>query len=101
MKFFSKITFICNFGFLVFVILAFVELNNKRNGQEDNILPLPYVQGLLVILGQFAIFINLIFCLTAILLLIFKRMKQIPGWLAVINFMFLIAQVYYFFIYKN
>ena len=101
MKFFSKIAFICNLGFLVFVIMAFVELNSKRNHSGDNIIPLPYVQGILVLLGWFSIFINFAFCLVAVILLSLRRMKQVPGWLVITNFIFLLAQVYYFFIYRN
>ena len=101
MKFFAKITLICNTGFLVFVILAFVELGNKKNNGNDKIIPLPFVEGILVILGQFAIFINLVFCFTMMILLLLKKGKQIPSWLVTINFIFLLAQFYYFFIYRN
>ncbi|MBC7887631.1 MAG: hypothetical protein H7Z13_07060 [Ferruginibacter sp.] len=99
MKLFSKIAFICNLSFLVFIILGYIEFNNKKNKVSDNIIPLPFVTGTLVVLGQFAIFINLIFCFTALMLLLSKKMKQIPQWLVIVNFIFLLLQVYYFFIY--
>jgi len=99
MKLFSKIAFICNVSFVVFIMLAYIELNNKKTKVDDNIMPLPFVTGTLVVLGQFAIFINLIFCLIALILLLSKKMKQIPQWLVIVNFLFLLVQVYYFFIY--
>lgn len=99
MKLFSRITFICNVSFIVFIMLAYIEFNNKKNSGADNIMPLPFITGTLVILGQFAIFINFIFCLIAMVLLLSKKMLPIPQWLVVINFLFLIAQVFYFFIY--
>ncbi len=99
MKLFSRIAFICNVSFVVFIILGYIDFNNKKNKVDDNIIPLPFVTGTLVILGQSAIFINLIFCFTAMILLLSKKMKQIPGWLVIVNFIFLLMQVYYFFIY--
>lgn len=99
MKLFSKIVFICNIGFIVFIILGYLELNNKKTKAGDNIIPLPFITGTLVILGQFAIFLNLIFCLAVLALLLSKRMKPIPQWLLIANFTFLLIQVYYFFIY--
>jgi hypothetical protein len=66
---------------------------------DDNISPLPFVTGSLVILGQLAIFINVIFCLVALILLVQKKLKQISLWLVIANFIILLLQFYYFFIY--
>ncbi len=99
MKLFSKLTFICNLSFVLFIVLQYVELSKKRNKVSDNIMPLPFITGTLVILGEFAIFINFIFCFTAIILLLSKRLKQIPQWLVIANFIFLLVQLFYFFIY--
>ena len=98
MRFFSKIAFICNLGFLVFIILGYIELNNNKNNNSAPIFPLPFVEGTLVVLGQFAIFVNLLFCLMAFIMLVSKRPMLIPTWLIIFNFTFLFAQVYYFFI---
>jgi len=99
MKLFSKIAFICNVSFVLFILLGYVEMQNKKNKIDDNIIPLPFVTGILVILGQFAVFLNLIFCLIAMILLLSKKMQQIPRWLVVSNYLFLLVQLYYFFIY--
>jgi hypothetical protein len=96
MKLFSKIVFLCNLSFLVTVILRYIELNNKKNKGGESIIPLPFVTGILVILGQLAIFLNLIYCLLIIVLWVSKRKKQLPVWLVVFNFILLFIQVYYF-----
>lgn len=96
---FSKLTFICNIGFILFITLRYVDINNKNVNAEDSISPLPFITGSLVILGQLAIFVNIVFCVIVILLMLSKKMKQIPRWLVVANLMMLIVQFYYFFIY--
>jgi len=96
MKLFSKITFLCNLSFLVTVILRYIELNNKKNKTGDGIIPLPFITGVLVILGQLAIFLNLVYCLLIVVLWVSKRKKQMPVWLVVFNFILLFVQVYYF-----
>lgn len=98
MKLFSKIVFIFNLGFVAFIILQYIEINSKRSNSVDNIIPLPYVTGLLVIMGQFSIFINIVFCLLVIILKALKRINQIPRWLVITNFILLFIQLFYFFI---
>lgn len=98
MKLFSKIAFICNISFLIFILLAYIEFNHKKNKAGDSIMPLPFFTGIFVILGELAIFINLIFCLVVLVLLLSKKMIRVPRWLLIVNFIFLLAQVYYFFI---
>ncbi len=99
MKLFSKIAFICNVSFVLFILLGYIEMSNKKNKIDDNIIPLPFVTSILVILGQFAVFLNLIFCFIALILLLSKKMQHVPRWLVVANYLFLLVQVYYFFIY--
>jgi phosphatidylserine synthase len=99
MKLFSKVTFICNISFIVFIILRYVDFNTKKGKVDDNLMPLPFITGSLVVLGQLSIFINIIFCLTALILLISKKLQQIPKWLVIANFTMLFVQFYYFFIY--
>ena len=99
MKLLSRIAFICNVSFVIFILLGYIELNNKKNKHDDNIIPLPFVTGLLVILGQCAIFINLIFCTIVLGMMLLKKITPVPQWLVITNFIFLLIQVYYFFIY--
>ena len=99
MKLFSRLAFICNVSFVIFILLGYIELSNKTEKGGDNVFPLPFLTGTLVILGQLAIFLNFIFCLISLHLLVTKRLQQAPRWLVIINFIFFLIQVYYFFIY--
>ena len=99
MKFFSKITFICNLGFLVFVVLRFIDFSDKKPSTGNAILPLSFFTGNLVILGQLAIFLNLIFCFIVGVLFFLKKTPVVARWLLMANFLFLLIQVYYFLIY--
>lgn len=98
MKLFSRISFICNIGFLVFVILRYVELGRKNAAPGDGILPLSFITGSFVVLGQLAIFVNVFFFLLLLSLMALKKTLSPPQWLIVTNFIFLMLQVYYFFI---
>jgi hypothetical protein len=96
MKIFSKITFLCNLAFLATIILRYIELTNKKNNLSDNIIPLPYLTGILVILGQLSIFINLVFCVTVLIAFLVKKEKRMPGRLVIFNIIFLFIQLAYF-----
>lgn len=96
MKLFSKITFLCNLSFLAMALLRYIEISNKKNNSDDSILPLPFLTGTLVILGQLAIFISLLYCITVLATWLVKRAVYAPRWLVVVNFLFLLVQVYYF-----
>lgn len=99
MKFFSKITFICNLGFLVFIALRFIDFTDKKPSAGNYIQPLPFITGNLVILGQLAIFLNLIFCFIVGVLFFLKKTPMVARWLLMSNFLLLFIQVYYFLIY--
>ncbi len=96
MKFFSKVTFICNLCFVASVILRFVESAKKKqvnfNGQ---VLAKP-LESTLVVLGYGAIIVNAVFLIACLLLA--KKTKLIPRWIVITNLVFFIIQVYYFFI---
>jgi len=98
MRFFSKIAFISNLGFIAFVILGYVEFNQKKAGIQDNIIPLPVVTGSLVVLGVMAVFINLIFAATVLYYLVKKTQFPAPAWIVVANCLLLLVQLFYFFI---
>lgn len=100
MRFFSRIVFICNLCFLASVILRFVENAKRKNENFDGQILLNGLESTLVVLGYGAIFINVLFLLFCCGLLIFKQIKQIPKWIVIVNLVFFIIQVYYFF-YSN
>lgn len=99
MKLFSKIAFICNGSFVIFILLRYWEFNNKKNGAEDTILPLPFLTGTVVVLGMLAVFINLLFCLVILYYRLSKKTIHLPKWIVAVNVLFFIIQVFYFFIY--
>jgi hypothetical protein len=96
MKLFSRIVFLCNLAFLATIILRYIEINNKKNNINDNIIPLPFVTGILVILGQLSIFINLVFCVIILISFVAKKEKRMPGRLVIFNIIFLVIQLTYF-----
>ena len=98
MRFFSKIAFISNCCFIAFVILGYVEFNQKKAGIQDNIIPLPVVTGLLVVLGIMAVFVNIIFAATVLYYLVKKRQCSAPAWIVAANCILLLVQLFYFFI---
>jgi hypothetical protein len=100
MRFFSKFTVLCNICFLVAVVLRYVEKHNQYEGSKEQILPLPWLQGTLVILGYGAIIINTLFLL---LLFIFTALKvdiKIPKWIVIFNILLFCCQVYFHFFLK-
>jgi hypothetical protein len=97
MKFFSKIVFICNLCFVASVVLRLVENTKKKTGSFDGQILLKPLESTLVVLGYGAIFINLFFVLACGYLFAVKKIKQIPLWIVIVNLVFFIIQVYYFF----
>ncbi len=98
MRFFSKIAFISNLGFIAFIILGYVEFNQKKSGLQDNLIPLPFVTGTLVVLGIMALFINIVFCIFSVYYLLRKKQQLMPVWILAANLIMLLVQVFYFFI---
>jgi len=97
--FLSRFTFICNIAFLLFVFFRWLELRKPANGAGDRILAVPFFKDLIITLGVCAIVINLLMNIFYFLFLIRGKIKSIPLWLPVVNFIFLILQIFYFFFY--
>lgn len=100
MRFFSKFTVLCNACFLLSVILRYAEMHNQHEGNKEQVIPLPWLQGSLVILGYGAIIVNALFL---VLYLIFTSLKvdiQIPKWIIIFNTVVFCCQVYFHFFFK-
>jgi hypothetical protein len=97
MKFFAKLVFICNCCFVIAVILRLVENAHKKAGNFNGSIKIQPLESMLVILGYGAVYINFIFNIFLLALLVFNRKKISPLWLNWVNFLFLLLQVYYFF----
>jgi hypothetical protein len=97
MRFFSKITFICNLCFAASVILRFVENAKKKDEAFTGLVLAKPLESTLVVLGYGAIIINTFFLIACLFLLAAKKIKQIPKWIVIANLVFFVIQVYYFF----
>ena len=85
--FFSRIALICNICFVL------AELMRYNEGLRLNT-----VFSTIVILGYVSLFLNLLLAIAAIALFIFKKplFQLFPRWLIIVNFLFLIAQLFIF-----
>jgi hypothetical protein len=74
-----------------------MERKKAINGVTSDMLgQLPIFKELIILLGFCAIAINLLMNIFYFLLLLRGKHKNIPGWLPLINFLFLVVQVLYF-----
>lgn len=97
MKFFAKLVFICNCCFIVAVILRLVENAQKKEGVFNGSIKIQPLESMFVILGYGAIYINFVFNIFLLISLVSRGKKTPLPWLYVVNFLFLIVQIYYFF----
>ncbi|MFC4263954.1 hypothetical protein ACFOWM_13755 [Ferruginibacter yonginensis] len=51
MRFFSKIVAVCNLCFILSSIMRLIEIPMRKAGSKDGIIPLPFVEGTIVVLG--------------------------------------------------
>lgn len=101
MRFFSKFTVLCNCCFLVAVALWYVEVHGKPPGSTDQVLPLPWLEGTLVILGYGAILVNALFLLLALIFTAFRVNVKLSRWIIIFNILIFCAQVYFHFFLKQ
>lgn len=100
MRFFSKITVFCNACFLVSVVFWYLEMHNQNMPNTGLVLPLPWLEGTLVILGYGAIIVNALFLLLYFIFFSFKIDCKIPRWIIIFNLVIFCCQVYFHFIFK-
>jgi hypothetical protein len=67
----------------------------------DTALPLPYVEGIMAVLGLLSLLFNTIFITIHFVLKTVKKSKLIPGWIVWFNFIILTVQVYWLIIDKR
>src|SRR5689334_10560097 len=97
--FFSRFTLICNTAFLLFAFFAWMESRNPvKSIAADRAIGLPFLKELIVILGFTAIIINFLTNFIYLVCLFSGRLKLLPGWLVMTNFLFLVLEFYYFFL---
>ena len=97
MRFFSRIVLLCNCCFIIAVVLRYIEMVKRTKGNFESAIPLPLLEGTLVILGYGAIMINVIFVCVSFYLLATKKIKLIPRWIVLFNLIIFPVQVWYHF----
>src|SRR5688500_17586811 len=99
-RFLSKFTFICNIAFLLFIFFRWMELQQPVDSSSpERVVTVPYFKDLIITLGVCAIIINLLMNIFYLILLLRGKTKNMPVWLPLINFIFLLVQIFYFFFY--
>ncbi len=98
-KFLSRFAFICNIAFLLFVFFRWLELKKPANGNGEKLVAVPFFKDLIITLGICAIVINLLMNIFYFLFLMRGKIKNMGLWLPVVNFIFLLLQIFYFFVY--
>ena len=74
-------------------------MKKSVSGAGDRLIAVPFLKDLVITLGFSAIAINLLMNVFYFLFLMRGKLKNMPLLLPVINFMFLIVQLFYFFFY--
>ena len=100
MRFISKLIFIWNCCFLASVVLRYIESNNRKAGDNGALIPLPALEGSLVVLGYTAIFVNMLYFIIALFTRMAGKGWPAPKWIFWFNFLMLPLQVYYFIFFK-
>jgi hypothetical protein len=86
-SFLAKVALLCNICFALAIVGRYYPLGN---GWQE-------VKSTIIILGYSAMFINLFVNMAWFIAIAFKK-NGVPKWLGVLNFLFLLAQIYVFFI---
>ena len=99
--FFSRFTLICNLAFLIFAIANMIEAVRTKALETQVIPNVPILKDVVITLGVSAIFINLLMCLFYLVWMVIGRARQLPRWLSLVNFIFLLLQFYFFYLLKS
>jgi hypothetical protein len=100
-SFFSRFTFICNIAFLLFVFFSWQQPKQPVKSASGTVLHVPFAKELIITLGFTAIIINMIMNIVYLFVLSSGRLKALPRWLIITNFLFLLLQFCYFFLFNN
>lgn len=99
-NFLSKFAFICNIAFVLFVFFRWMEMRKPVDtAAVDRVVEVPFFKDLIITLGFCAIIINLLVNIFYFLFLVKGKLKTKQVWLPLINFIFLVVQFFYFFVY--
>ena len=99
MRFFSRVTLICNLCFIASVIFRLIDIAKKArvNTHTNGEVKLDPIVSSIVVLGWIAIFINIVFVCLFLARFATKKMNNIPRWIVYTNIILLPMQIYYYF----
>lgn len=101
MRFFSKFVFICNICFIIGVVLRIIEMR-PANENHNALIPLPFLEGSIVVLGLlFAVIFNAAFVFIILFRKSIRRPVNISKWLIWFNMLLFPVQIWYFFFKNN
>ncbi len=98
MRFFSKITCICNICFLITIPLRMMDMAHKQTGNLNGVTKLPMWEETIVVLGYSALFVNLFFFFSVSYWIFNGKIKLLPKWIVLFNLVLFPIQLIYFFI---
>lgn len=94
MRFFSKIVVICNVCFIIAFIMRLIE-NRPANTSHDAIIPLPVLEGSIVVLGFLIGFLlNAAFIFIVLFRKSIRKPVYLPGWIIIFNFLVFLFQLW-------
>jgi hypothetical protein len=96
-SFFSRFAILCNISFLLFIFFQRAEAHKQVTGDTDTVVAVPYFKDIIITLGIGALLVNLAMTIVYSILIVTRRQNLIPKWLAIVNSLFLILQILYFF----
>ncbi|MEO8110980.1 MAG: hypothetical protein ABI594_13140 [Ginsengibacter sp.] len=97
LAFFSRFAIVCNVAFLLFIFFSRLEAHKHVTQGKDVAVAVPFFKDLIITLGVLAIIVNLIMCIVYAIVIVLGRQRILPRTLVIINFLFFIFQVFYFF----
>jgi len=97
MRFFSKFTVLCNICFLIAVVFWYIEMQDQHAGVAEQVIPLPWLEGIFVILGWGAIIVNALFLILCLIFTAFKVDLRISRLIIIFNIVIFCCQVYFHF----
>ena len=97
LSFFSRFAVVCNVAFLLFIFFSRLEAQKHVTPGRDTAVAVPFFKDLIITLGISAIIVNLIMCIVYAIVIVLGRQRILPKSLVIINFLFFIFQVFYFF----
>lgn len=96
-SFFSRVAIVCNVAFVIFAFLSYYQKTEPAGTGKDSVQVISWFKNTVIILGVSAIVINLILCLVYAIMIVAGRQRLLPKNLVILNFLFFLFQLYFYF----